>query len=123
MTLHFRAVNTLILTVTNTGNAASENMHPAFNIRYDLLSTVFIFYFRLFLYMNYTQVGTCKMGPGTDKDAVVNPQLQVHGITNLRVVDASVMPTIPAAHTNAATFMIGEKAADMVKEFWRKGVF
>lgn len=58
------------------------------------------------------------MGPETDSDSVVNSKLQVHGIPNLRVVDASIMPTIPAAHTNAATFMIGEKGADMVKEFW-----
>lgn len=62
------------------------------------------------------------MGPTNDPDAVVNPQLQVYGIRNLRVVDASIMPMIPAAHTNAATFMIGEKAADMVKEYWRNNI-
>lgn len=59
------------------------------------------------------------MGPDHDSDAVVNPQLQVHGVTNLRVVDGSIIPTIPAAHTNAAIFMIGEKGADMVKEYWK----
>ncbi|XP_058120244.1 glucose dehydrogenase [FAD, quinone]-like [Anopheles ziemanni] len=64
------------------------------------------------------QCGTCKMGPTTDPEAVVNPQLQVYGIRGLRVVDASIIPTIPASHTNAVVFMIGEKAADMVKEFW-----
>lgn len=58
------------------------------------------------------------MGPRSDPTAVVNAQLQVHGVRGLRVVDASVMPTIVAGHTNAAVFMIGEKAADMVKEFW-----
>ncbi|EAA07534.5 AGAP002552-PA [Anopheles gambiae str. PEST] len=64
------------------------------------------------------QCGTCKMGPVTDPEAVVNPQLQVYGIKGLRVVDASIIPTIPASHTNAVVFMIGEKAADMVKDFW-----
>lgn len=56
------------------------------------------------------------MGPSSDDQAVVNPRLQVYGIKNLRVVDASIMPDLPAAHTNAVVFMIGEKAADFVKE-------
>lgn len=58
------------------------------------------------------------MGPLTDFDAVVDPQLKVYGVKNLRVADASIMPDLPAAHTNAVVFMIGEKAADMVKETW-----
>ena len=57
-------------------------------------------------------VGTCKMG--RDAEAVVDPQLRVHGVAGLRVADASIMPVITAGNTNAACMMIGEKAADLI---------
>lgn len=60
------------------------------------------------------QVGTCKMG--RDGQAVVDECLRVHGVTGLRVADASIMPTITGGNTNAATVMIGEKAATMILE-------
>jgi choline dehydrogenase len=60
----------------------------------------------------YHPVGTCKMG--SDRMAVVDDELRVHGVDGLRVIDASVMPVIPRGNTNAPTIMIGEKGADLV---------
>ncbi|XP_044272488.1 glucose dehydrogenase [FAD, quinone] [Tribolium madens] len=66
------------------------------------------------------QVGTCKMGPFSDPDAVVDEQLKVYGIKGLRVVDGSIMPNVVAGHTNAVIMMIGEKASDMIKQEWTR---
>jgi choline dehydrogenase len=59
-------------------------------------------------------VGTCKMGPATDPQAVVDAELRVHDLDGLRVVDASIMPTITSGNTNTPTLMIAEKAADLI---------
>ncbi|XP_060521993.1 glucose dehydrogenase [FAD, quinone]-like isoform X2 [Cylas formicarius] len=75
--------------------------------------------------MSYTTtifhpVGTCKMGPHEDPHAVVDPELKVHGIKHLRVIDGSIMPKIVRGNTNAPIIMIGEKGSDMIKKTWLK---
>ena len=66
----------------------------------------------------YHPVGTCKMGAASDSEAVVDSKLQVLGVKGLRVADASVMPTIVSGNTQAATLVIAEKGAAMIKEHW-----
>ncbi|CAH1404138.1 unnamed protein product [Nezara viridula] len=66
----------------------------------------------------HNQIGTCKMGPCEDPDAVVDPQLRVHGIHGLRVADASILPSSVTGSTMATVIMIGEKVSDMIKYQW-----
>jgi len=61
---------------------------------------------------SYHPTCTCKMG--VDEMAVVDPQLRVHGLENIRICDSSVMPSIIGSNTNAATIMIAEKASDLM---------
>ena len=67
---------------------------------------------RRFAHTSNHAVGTCRMG--TDDMAVVDPSLRVHGTTHLRVVDASVMPTVPTGHPYATVLMLGERAAELL---------
>ena len=62
-------------------------------------------------------VGTCAMGPATHAEAVVDHRGNVHGVKGLSVIDASNMPTIPAANTNLPTIMLAERCAAWLKEF------
>jgi choline dehydrogenase len=63
----------------------------------------------------YHLIGTARMGPATDPMAVVDDELRVHGMQGLRVVDASIMPSMPSANTYSSTMMIAEKASDMIR--------
>ncbi|EDW51057.1 glucose dehydrogenase [FAD, quinone] [Drosophila sechellia] len=73
-------------------------------------------YAKYFTVTCYHQSGTVKMGPDSDHEACVSQRLKVHGLKNLRVADASIMPAVVSANTNAATVMIGERAAHFIKE-------
>lgn len=75
---------------------------------------------RQYTISTFHPVGTCKMGPREDSEAVVDARLRVYGIKGLRVIDASIMPLIPRGNTNSPTMMIAEKGSDMIKEDWLK---
>ena len=65
---------------------------------------------------SYHIAGTCKMGPDSDEQAVVNRYLKVRGVEGVRVVDASIMPDVVRANTNVTTMMIAERAAEFIKQ-------
>ncbi|XP_055603011.1 glucose dehydrogenase [FAD, quinone]-like [Uranotaenia lowii] len=76
-------------------------------------------FIRNYVWGTYHLGGTCKMGPKGDPTAVVSPELLVHGIENLRVVDGSVIPAPIAGHPNGVIYMIGQKAGDMIRKKWQ----
>jgi choline dehydrogenase-like flavoprotein len=58
------------------------------------------------------------MGPSNNPTAIVSPELKVYGIKKLRVVDTSIVPQSTTSHTNAVSYMIGERASDLIKKDW-----
>ena len=86
---------------------------PIFPPRVDLSDAELAQFVRAKAETIYHPVGTCRMG--TDEGAVVDPQLRVRGIERLRVVDASVMPTLVGGNTNAPVIAVAERAADLVR--------
>jgi choline dehydrogenase len=86
-----------------------EELYPGRHVTGSALES----YIRQTVITYHHQVGTCKMG--LDSLAVVDPELRVYGMEGLRVVDASIMPTVVSGNTNAPVIMIAEKAADMIK--------
>lgn len=75
-------------------------------------------YSRELTFSLYHPTSTCKMGPDGDKTAVVDTELKVRNVQGLRVIDASIMPSVVRGNTNAPSIMIGEKGADMIKKYW-----
>lgn len=75
-------------------------------------------YLKYFSGSLWNPVGTCKMGPTSDQQAVVDNELNVHGIVNLRIADASILPTIPSGHLACPCYVVGQKAVDLIKKTW-----
>lgn len=121
-------VNTLLRGIRILRNLSTTDMYhvyegedikpklPACDLLYYDSDAYWECYMRYMSSTLYHQTGTAKMGPDTDSEAVVDSELRVRGVKGLRVADASIMPKIVSGNTNAATIMIGEKAADFIKE-------
>lgn len=109
MMIEAARVSHAILAQTPFDRYRGEEIFPAADINDDRAIEAFI---RNKAETVYHPVGTCRMG--TDEAAVVDSELRVHGMTGLRVVDASVMPDLPTGNTNAPTIMIAERAAELI---------
>jgi choline dehydrogenase len=104
-----KLARSLVQTRAFDGLRGAETL-PGADVRSDAELASFV---RRYMQSLYHPVGSCKMG--TDELAVVDPQLRVHGVTGLRVIDASVMPVVPRGNTNAPTMMIAEKGAAVMR--------
>jgi choline dehydrogenase-like flavoprotein len=92
---------------------SGKELSPGPNVSTDADLEAFI---RANVATTYHPAGTCKMGPARDPMAVVDSRLRVHGLTGLRVADASIMPNIIGGNTSAPSMMIGERAANFILE-------
>ncbi len=93
-----------------------DEVHPGLEVQTDQQKNDWL---KRSVSVSHHLVGSCRMGTAENPEAVVGPDLKVHGIQRLRVADASIMPTVPSANTHAATIMIAEKASDMIKAGWK----
>lgn len=101
------------------GQLVHVNLPPCKNFEYgsDLYWECYV---RHLTTTMYHPVGTCKMGPLSEAETVVDPELKVKGVEGLRVVDASIMPKITSGNTMAPTIMISEMGADFIKKDWQQ---
>jgi choline dehydrogenase len=102
-----------IIAMPALAHYSGKELSPGPAIRTDADLEAFI---RANVATTYHPVGTCKMGLARDAMAVVDSRLRVHGLTGLRVADASIMPNIIGGNTSAPSMMIGERAADFILE-------
>ena len=100
-----------LLKTSNIDKISIEETLPGENIQTD---EEILNYLRNYGATVYHAIGSCRMG--IDKNAVVTPSLKIKGLSNIRIADASIMPTMPSGNTNAATLMIAEKASDIIKK-------
>jgi 4-pyridoxate dehydrogenase len=101
-----------LCTTSPLGDFAARELAPGADIESDADLDAYI---RATAATAHHPLGTCKMGPSSDRMAVVDPELRVNGVAGLRVVDASVMPDMVGGNINAPVIMIAEKAADLIR--------